>query len=345
MNFKVYVTETVRTSKTLKWSWNWLNTKNSYLNENIYWVILTCSLSGALYWMKQLFIIKQTPSGKDVFFLMSISRLYPGLKLSSENNSVRKNLFVCACFCWDSRPSLREMDKKFMFVGNIGYGDSYLEFLFRHFKVFRLHAKLHDAAGAMRAHSGKGPGYCYMIGRGPNSCLLGHVTGLVFCLYVNFFLPSIFKSFDFWSSMSCIVLDFELTYKNVIRELGFLIDFIVQGYPFCPPKKYKRTKQAFWCTRNLHGILWNSGGLAYSELSNILPLAGNGEWNSWACLGQTCSRSLIVFLSQLFVILLINFGCFWKIYVLENCDESTVWVGFLCSSAGYILPSPRLWTS
>ena len=45
-----------------------------------------------------------------------------------------------------------------------------MEFLFRHFKVFRLHAILHDGAGAERAHSGKGPGYRYMIGRGPNSC-------------------------------------------------------------------------------------------------------------------------------------------------------------------------------
>ena len=69
------------------------------------------------------------------------------------------------------------MDEKFEFGGTIGYGDSYLEFLFRHFKVFRIRAILHDAAGAVRAHSGKGPGYCYMIGRGPNSCMLGHVTG------------------------------------------------------------------------------------------------------------------------------------------------------------------------
>ena len=69
---------------------------------------------------------------------------------------------------------------------------------FRHFKVFTLHAKLHDAAGAVPAHSGKGPGYCYMIGRGPSSCFLGHVTGLrLFCLYVKLFLPSIFNSVDF----------------------------------------------------------------------------------------------------------------------------------------------------
>ena len=77
------------------------------------------------------------------------------------------------------------MDQSFQFVGTIGYGNSYLEFLFRPFKLFRLHAILHDAAGAVRAQSGKRPGYCYMIGRGPNSCLLGHVTGLLFCFYLK----------------------------------------------------------------------------------------------------------------------------------------------------------------
>ena len=47
-----------------------------------------------------------------------------------EHNSIRKNLFLSACFCWNSRLSLREMDQKFKFDGTIGYGDSYLEFLF-----------------------------------------------------------------------------------------------------------------------------------------------------------------------------------------------------------------------
>ena len=133
----------------------------------------------------------------DVLFLMSISRLYPGLKWSFEINSVRKNFFLSACFCWDSRLSLREMDQKFKFGGTIGYGNSYLELFFRQFKKFRLHAILQDAAGAVRAHSGKRLGYCYMIRRGPSSCLLGHVTGLLFCFYVKIFLPSIFKSVDF----------------------------------------------------------------------------------------------------------------------------------------------------
>ena len=133
----------------------------------------------------------------DVLFLLSFFRLYPGLKLSFEDNSVRRNLFLSACSCWESRLSLREMDQKYKLGGTIGYGNSYLELLFHHFKIIRLHAILHDAAGAVRAHTGKGPGYGYLIGRGPNSCLLGHVTGLFFCLYVKIFLPSIFNSVDF----------------------------------------------------------------------------------------------------------------------------------------------------
>ena len=48
----------------------------------------------------------------DVFFLISVFRLYPGLKMTFEHNSVRKNLFLSACFCWDSRLSLHEMDQK-----------------------------------------------------------------------------------------------------------------------------------------------------------------------------------------------------------------------------------------
>ena len=197
---------------------------------------------------------------------MSIFRLYPGLKLSFEHNSVRKNLFPSACFCWASRLSLREMDQKFKFGGTVGYGNSYLELLIRHFKVFRLHAILHDADGAVRAHSSKGRGDCYMIRRGPNPCLLGHVTGLLFSLYVKIFLPSIFNSVDFRSSMSLIVLDIELTDKNIIKELGLYIDGSLQGFSFCPPKTFKPNKQTTWNTSHLHGIAWSSGKLEYGKL-------------------------------------------------------------------------------
>ena len=118
-----------------------------------------------------------------------------------------------------------------------------------------------------------------MIGRGPNSCLLGHVTGLLFCLYVKLILPSIFNSVDFRSNMSCIVLYIELTEKNIIKELGLLIDGSVQGFSFCPPKVFKPNKQTAWNTSHLHVTAWSSGKLDDDKLfANFYDIkVGNPE--------------------------------------------------------------------
>ena len=104
-----------------------------------------------------------------------------------------------------------------------------------------------------------------MIVRGPNSCLLGQLTGLLFCLYVKHFLPSIFNSVDFWSRMSVIVLDVELTGKDTIKELWLFIDGSLQGFSFCPPKTSKPNKQTTWNTSHLNRIAWSSGKLDYDE--------------------------------------------------------------------------------
>ena len=77
-------------------------------------------------------------------------------------------------------------------------------------------------------------------------------------------------------------------------------------------------------------------------LGKIVFDGNNQERKLWAWWGQTCSRSVIVFLSQLFVVLLIIFVCFWRIHLSKTCDESNVWVGILCSAAGYLLLSPTL---
>ena len=66
--------------------------------------------------------------------------------------------------------------------------------------------------------------------------------------------------------MSCIVLDVELTDKNVIKELGLFIDGSVQGVSFCPPKAFKPNKQTSWNTKHLHGKAWSSGKLDYDKL-------------------------------------------------------------------------------
>ena len=51
-----------------------------------------------------------------------------------------------------------------------------------------------------------------------------------------------------------------------------------------------------------------------NNLGKILFDDSNQERKSWACLRQNCSRSLIVFLSHLFVNLLIIFGCFGEFF-------------------------------
>ena len=66
--------------------------------------------------------------------------------------------------------------------------------------------------------------------------------------------------------MSVIVLDIELTVKNVIKELGLFIHGSVQGFSFCPPKIFKPNKQTTWNTNHLHGIAWSSGKLEYDKL-------------------------------------------------------------------------------
>ena len=66
--------------------------------------------------------------------------------------------------------------------------------------------------------------------------------------------------------MSCIVLDIELTEKNISEELGLFIDGSVQGFSFCPPETFKSNKQTTWNTRHLHGIAWSSGKLDYEKL-------------------------------------------------------------------------------
>ena len=156
----------------------------------------------------------------DVIFLVNIFRLYIKVKSKFFRNCTRKSLFLNACYYWDGTISLREVDQNILHGGKIGYGDSYLDSVFRHSKVFRLHAIIHDTAWAVRLQTGKGPDNCYMTGRGPNCCLLGHVTRILFCLYVTIFLTSIFNLIDFWNGMSLIVLDIELTEKNISKELG-----------------------------------------------------------------------------------------------------------------------------
>ena len=66
--------------------------------------------------------------------------------------------------------------------------------------------------------------------------------------------------------MSLIVLDIEVTEKDIIKELGLFIAGSVQGFSFCPPNTFKPNKQTSWNTKHLHGIAWSSGKMDYEKL-------------------------------------------------------------------------------
>ena len=70
--------------------------------------------------------------------------------------------------------------------------------------------------------------------------------------------------------MSLIVLDIELTEKNIIKELGLLIDGSVQGFSFCLQKTFEPNKQTTWDTSHLHRIAWSSGKLEYEKLFAVI---------------------------------------------------------------------------
>ena len=218
-----------------------------------------------MYWIKQLFIIKTTLSRMDALFLMSIFQLYSGLKTSFEDNSVRKNLYLIACFCWDSRLFLREMDQKFKFGGTIGYGDSYLEFLFRHSKYLDYtqyymmllkqcgHIVVKDLATVIWLDEAK-----FLLAW---SCDLTTLLPLRKILStVHLHLRRLLKQYFF----DCI--SYRAKGENIIKELGFFIDGSLQGFSSCPLKTFEPKKQTTWNTSQLHGIARSSGELDYERL-------------------------------------------------------------------------------
>ena len=76
--------------------------------------------------------------------------------------ALKPSIYICHCL--DANISFYKMDRKFTFGGIICYRDSHLDKILRFSKVFTLHAILHDAAGSVYLHNGKGLGYWYMIG-------------------------------------------------------------------------------------------------------------------------------------------------------------------------------------
>lgn len=128
--------------------------------------------------------------------LVAISNTYSTIKEKFPENGIRKNLFLSACKSFDNNIELNTVNDLFPYGGLIGINDSYLDVFLKYSKVFRMHAILHDAAGAVQIATRKGPGYCYVFNWLPSYCIFGHVTGILFCYYIKLFRPRIFALFD-----------------------------------------------------------------------------------------------------------------------------------------------------
>ena len=111
----------------------------------------------------------------------------------------RKLYFLATCLSLKADVDIHQLNDLCPYGGLIGVGNSQLEKIFGGSKILRMHAMIHDACGFMKFNYGEGPGYCYMIPNAPdwmNKCVLGHVTGVLYCLYLKTFQNCSFNKID-----------------------------------------------------------------------------------------------------------------------------------------------------
>ena len=91
-------------------------------------------------------------------------------------HSERYLYFLATCLHLDPNIDNNIALKLRPYWGIIGIHNSSLDKYFKSFKVLRLHAILHDAAGCVHAFSEKGPGYSYLLPCPVTNEYLGHVN-------------------------------------------------------------------------------------------------------------------------------------------------------------------------
>ena len=128
----------------------------------------------------------------DAADIKHIHKIFECDESISETADIRRKYFLAACVHFDSNIPTDLATKLRPYGGLIGIENSRLDNYLKYSKVLRLHAILHDAAGFVKDLNSKGPGYCYAIDYSANSCFMGHVSGIAFCLFLKIFPPDIF---------------------------------------------------------------------------------------------------------------------------------------------------------
>lgn len=110
--------------------------------------------------------------------------------------SKRRSYFLAACLFFDPDLDLEVAIKLRPYGGLIGIDNSRLDKYLKGSKILRLHAVIHDAAGFVWEHSQTGPGYVYAVSCPISSPLIGHLTGVGFCLYHKILRPADFRKLE-----------------------------------------------------------------------------------------------------------------------------------------------------
>ena len=121
-----------------------------------------------------------------------IHEIYTSLKQTYPDNSNRLNYFLAACslfFVSSDNLNYDILIKLRPYGGLIGIDNSSLDKYLKNSKILRLHAILHDAADKFYQ---QGPTYCYMLPWNCYNSLLGHLSGITFCLFIKLKKPEVY---------------------------------------------------------------------------------------------------------------------------------------------------------
>ena len=125
--------------------------------------------------------------------LKNIHEIFERIKVDYPESLERFVYFLAACLDLDPDINLEIVLKLRPYAGLIGIDNSSLHTYLKSYKFFRLQAILHDASGFFAEHSQKGPGYSYVLPCPITNACIGHMTGLLFCIFVKTFKRNLFN--------------------------------------------------------------------------------------------------------------------------------------------------------
>ena len=167
--------------------------KSQIVNLNIFSYIKKQFLSIYLF-----LCLKISMTTIATIVLMNVHEIYEQIKVDYPDYSVRFLYFLAACLYLDPNINLEIVLKLRPNGSLIGIDNSSLDTYLRSYKLLQLHAILHDASGFIAEHSQKGPGYSYVLPCPITNAYIGHMTGLLFCLFVKMFKKNLFNLLECW---------------------------------------------------------------------------------------------------------------------------------------------------